>query len=92
MQEASQDLRQVLRANSGKVLSLWDEEDRQIELARGGHGSPDYLPLGVGQLKLSGRTRGDGEHSGLMWRPQRAPLPEVERAALAPMWWDADGF
>lgn len=54
-----------LRDKSGGGLGLWDEEDQEIERAKGDRGSPDYLPLGVGQLKLSGADSEDNLYASL---------------------------
>jgi hypothetical protein len=36
-----------------KALGLWDEADQKIEREKGERGSPDFMPLGTGQIKLS---------------------------------------
>ncbi len=54
-----------LRKVSANKLGLWDERDQKIERAKP-HGQPDYLPLGVGQHKLSGGCESDEEASELI--------------------------
>jgi hypothetical protein len=52
--EAGDWLRALSLFDGEVLLGLWDEEDVRIVTEKGERGSPDHLPLGTGQYRLSG--------------------------------------